>query len=75
MRCIFAIWLLRREVLTPTRLPCDGDLRLVARCRQQIYEDQSLVNVEDNIAPVKEVFRLQRDHELREAEGKYLPKV
>ena len=42
---------------------------------QQIYNDQSLVNVENDIASVKEVFRLQRDYELREAENKYLPKV
>ena len=32
------------------------------------------VNVEKNIASVKEVFRITRDSELREAEGKYLPK-
>eukprot|EP01136_Pigoraptor_vietnamica_P030962 Opistho-1_new@90898 len=41
---------------------------------KQIYTDQSLINVEKNIATVKEVFRLQRDHELQEAEDKYLPR-
>lgn len=40
---------------------------------QQIYKDQSLVNVEKKIAAVKEVFRLQKDDELKEAEKKYLP--
>lgn len=40
---------------------------------QQIYKDQSLVNVENEIAAVKEVFRLQKDDELKEAEKKYLP--
>lgn len=40
---------------------------------QQIYEDQSLVNVENRVAAVKEVFRLQKDDELKEAEKKYLP--
>ncbi|XP_001629439.3 phosphoenolpyruvate phosphomutase [Nematostella vectensis] len=40
---------------------------------QQIMKDQSLVNVEDKIVPVKEVFRLQGDQELKEAENKYLP--
>ncbi|CAI9734832.1 phosphoenolpyruvate phosphomutase [Octopus vulgaris] len=38
-----------------------------------IYKDQSLVNVEKTVAPVKEIFRLQRDHELVEAEKIYLP--
>ena len=37
----------------------------------QIFKDQSLVNVEDKIAPVKEIFRLQNDEELIEAEKKY----
>lgn len=40
----------------------------------QIFQDQSLINVEDKIAKVKEIFRLQGDHELTEAEDKYLPK-
>lgn len=39
----------------------------------QIYKDQSLVNVENKIATVKEVFRLQQDDELVQAEDKYLP--
>ncbi|XP_057294881.1 phosphoenolpyruvate phosphomutase-like [Hydractinia symbiolongicarpus] len=41
-------------------------------CRT-IFEEQSLVNVEDKIVPVKEVFRIQNDKELVEAEKKYLP--
>ncbi|XP_046840131.1 phosphoenolpyruvate phosphomutase [Xenia sp. Carnegie-2017] len=41
---------------------------------RQIYLDQSLVNVEDKIARVKEIFRLQGDKELTQAEDKYLPK-
>jgi phosphoenolpyruvate phosphomutase len=40
---------------------------------KQIFQDQSLVHVEKSIAPVKEVFRLQNDKELTEAEEKYLP--
>lgn len=39
-----------------------------------IFEEQSLQSVEKNIVAVKEVFRLQKDHELVEAEEKYLPK-
>ncbi len=41
---------------------------------KQIYADQSLINVEGKIAPVNEVFRLQNNAELKEAEKKYLPK-
>jgi phosphoenolpyruvate phosphomutase len=40
----------------------------------QIIKDQSLVNVEPNVATVKEVFRLQDQPELDAAEKKYLPK-
>eukprot|EP00118_Oscarella_pearsei_P028604 m.2549 g.2549 ORF g.2549 m.2549 type:complete len:325 (+) comp8752_c0_seq1:819-1793(+) len=40
----------------------------------QIHKDQSLVNVEEKVSTVKEIFRLQGDHELVEAEKKYLPK-
>ncbi len=41
---------------------------------QQIHNDQHLINVEDRIASVAEVFRLQGDDELEEAEQRYLPK-
>jgi len=41
---------------------------------KQIFNDQSLINVEPKIVPVKEVFRLQRQEELTLAESKYLPK-
>ncbi|XP_028410368.1 phosphoenolpyruvate phosphomutase [Dendronephthya gigantea] len=46
----------------------------IKQTTQQIYQDQSLVNVEDKIATVKEIFRLQGDDELTQAEDKYLPK-
>lgn len=39
---------------------------------KQIYTDQSLINVEDKVASVKEIFRLQNDHELESAEKLYL---
>ena len=42
---------------------------------KKIFNDQSLVNVEPNIASVKEVFRLQGQPELDAAEKKYLPKI
>jgi phosphoenolpyruvate phosphomutase len=40
---------------------------------RRIYEEQSLVGVEDKIATVSEVFRLQGEAELEVAEKKYLP--
>lgn len=41
---------------------------------RQIFQDSSLVNVEPKIATVKEVFRLQNNDELKEAEKRFLPK-
>jgi len=39
----------------------------------QIFADQSLINIEDKIAPVSEIFRLQGADELQAAEQTYLP--
>jgi phosphoenolpyruvate phosphomutase len=38
----------------------------------KIYKTQSIIEVEDSIAPIVEVFRLQDDSELQEAEKLYL---
>lgn len=40
---------------------------------KQIYEDQSLINIEDKVSTVSEVFRIQGADELKRAEEKYLP--
>jgi len=40
----------------------------------QIMKDQSLLNVEDKVTPLQEVFRIQGEHELEEAEKRYLPR-
>ncbi|MEC4802811.1 MAG: phosphoenolpyruvate mutase [Jaaginema sp. PMC 1079.18] len=40
---------------------------------ERIYQDQNLLNIEDKIVPVSEVFRLQNAAELLEAERQYLP--
>jgi phosphoenolpyruvate mutase len=40
---------------------------------QEIFETQTLVRVEDRVAPLAEVFRLQGTAELEEAEKRYLP--
>ena len=45
-------------------------MRMTAR---QIHHDESLVNVEDSIASVSEIFKYQGCDELKEAEKHYLP--
>jgi len=40
---------------------------------KRIFDEDSLINVEPQIAPIHEVFRLQGDDELQEAEKRYLP--
>jgi phosphoenolpyruvate phosphomutase len=40
---------------------------------KQIYEDESLINIEPKVVPVKEVFRLQNTSEYKQAEERYLP--
>lgn len=50
-----------------------SSLTAMQQVARKIYEEQSLLKVEDNIAPVHEVFRLQGETELRAAERKYLP--
>lgn len=40
---------------------------------RRLREEESLLNVEPHVAPLHEVFRLQGDEELQEAEKRYLP--
>ncbi len=39
----------------------------------RLYQEKTLMAVEKEVATVKEIFRLQNDGELREAEQRYLP--
>jgi phosphoenolpyruvate phosphomutase len=52
-------------------------LRAAVRAMQdtaaQLAEHQNLLSVEDRIAPVEEIFRLQGAGELKRAEARYLP--
>ena len=48
-------------------------VRAMQEATQRIFKEQSLVNVEDSVVPLEEIFRLQGDHELRLAERRYLP--
>ncbi|OAB41468.1 phosphoenolpyruvate mutase [Paenibacillus glacialis] len=43
------------------------------RISQTIFQDENLLAVENNVATVEEVFRLQKVEELKTAEAKYLP--
>ena len=47
-------------------------LTAMQKTAKTIFEEQSLMNVEDKVAPLTEVFRLQNDSELAEAESLYL---
>lgn len=72
---------------TPTQLFEDAGVSLVIwanhllrsgittmqQVAQTIYQERSLLTVEEQIASVDEVFRLQGEAELRAAEKKYLP--
>ena len=49
-----------------------GSIKKMQEIAQQIHRDQNLLAVEDHIVPASEIFRLQGDDELKEAEKKYL---
>ncbi|WP_274309195.1 phosphoenolpyruvate mutase [Solibacillus daqui] len=48
-------------------------IKAMEQVTQKIFTDQSLINVEGNIASVSHIFELQGAEELKEAEKKYLP--
>jgi phosphoenolpyruvate phosphomutase len=50
-----------------------SSIAAMQRITASIFETQSLVDAEKEIVPVKEVFRLQGQAELNEAEDRYLP--
>jgi phosphoenolpyruvate phosphomutase len=50
-----------------------SSITAMQKTAQEIFLNKSLVNVEDQIAPLQEVFRLQGADELVEAEKRYLP--
>jgi len=70
---------------TPTQVFREADISLVIWANhlvrsavsamqataRRIYQDESLIDVEDHIASVKEIFRLQGADELAEAERRY----
>ncbi len=50
-----------------------ASINAIQETTQKIFEDQSLANIEKNVVPVSEIFRLQGASELMEAEKQYLP--
>jgi len=72
---------------TPTELFEEAGIRIVIwanhnlrtaiaamqKTSRQIFKERSLLNVEDAVAPLREVFRLQNADELIAAEERYLP--
>ena len=50
-----------------------SSIKAMQETAAQIYADQSLTNVENEVVPVKEIFRLQNAAELKNAEKLYLP--
>jgi phosphoenolpyruvate phosphomutase len=50
-----------------------ASITAMQKTARQIYQEQSLVNIEPHVVSVDEVFRLQGVDELKQAEKKYLP--
>jgi phosphoenolpyruvate phosphomutase len=48
-------------------------VNIMQETSKKIFNEQSLIHIEDNIVSVSEIFRLQNADELKEAEKKYLP--
>ncbi len=53
---------------------CRAAITAMQQVTRTIFNERSLLNVEDKIASVKEIFRLQKAGELQEAEERYLPR-
>ncbi len=49
-----------------------GCVQKMQEITKQIHTDENLLAAEDSIVPVKEIFRLQDDQEIAEAEKRYL---
>ncbi|MBY0121561.1 phosphoenolpyruvate mutase [Bacillus sp. S/N-304-OC-R1] len=50
-----------------------ASLTAMQKLSKQIHQDESLIGVEDSLASVEEIFRIQNADELQRAEKKYLP--
>jgi phosphoenolpyruvate phosphomutase len=52
-----------------------ASISAMQKISRTIFKERSLINVEDRVVPVKEVFRLQNADELLAAEDRYLPRT
>jgi phosphoenolpyruvate phosphomutase len=52
-----------------------ANITTMQKITKTLMEDENLLSIEDNVASVSEVFRLQGAAELKEAEKRYLPVV
>ena len=52
-----------------------ANITTMQKITKTLMEDQNLLSIENNVASVSEVFRLQGAAELKEAEKRYLPEV
>ena len=52
-----------------------SSVRAMQKSAGQIYDDRALINIENEIVPVSEIFRIQDAEEYRQAEKRYLPKI
>lgn len=50
-----------------------SSVKAIQKTAKQLYEEQTLLSIEDEVVSVAEVFRLQGADELRAAEERYLP--
>lgn len=50
-----------------------SSVRAMQKSARQIYDDRALINIENEIVPVSEIFRIQNVEEYKQAETKYLP--
>jgi phosphoenolpyruvate phosphomutase len=50
-----------------------SSVRAMQETARQVYKDQSLMDIENKIVPVSEIFRIQNVEEYKQAETKYLP--
>ena len=50
-----------------------SSITAMQRTAAKLYKEKTLLAIEHEIVPVREVFRLQNADELREAELQYLP--
>lgn len=50
-----------------------ASISAMQKTTKQILQEESLINIENEVAPLEEVFRLQDVQELQDAEKKYLP--